>query len=674
MVKWKKYFDGGFLLNIKKYFTRLCCVLLLLCLLPVSAVNAATKPSQAGERKLEGGQRDFKWPVPGQYNLSSCFLDNRAHYSLDIAGPMGSSVVASYAGEVIDIFTGCEHNWGKSGSCCSSWGNFVLLEHSYTLKSGKTITLYSRYAHLTDVTVSVGKTVARGEKIGTVGSTGRSSGPHLDYEILYGGTSPSKTYSVDPYINDLLELPEELHTTFGKCCQEYVAYVKTLTPRCAHPDYNSEGDCTECGYTFDWKTTRDIDAMGYYTVSAQTQAFSIPYTQSSGTSLSAGETVSVNATVVNGLGETWYEVALKDGNTGYVPKSALKLHSYLDSQIQLSSLTVKNGQVLKQKSHRLDGRITSRYPLRSITGYLDGEKYASWSGTGGVREIDLRGTNLNKKLSFATMEPGEHTLTIYVTDSTGREAVQVCDCTFQIEKDVVTYTVTFSEMEEDSSITVQEGQPLGELPTPVKEGHNFVGWFTEDEQEVTAETILTGDMTLHPKWEQITYQVSFDDVTVQFNHGEEITEEHNGVKDTHLFLGWFTEDGRKIPVGTPVLRDMVLHSQWEPKSFDLNLDLAGGELDLKGGVSATYGEKYSELYTPTREGYVFIGWELDGQIITDETVVEKYETHTLTAVWQEEAKEEPTFWWLIPVVLIVLLGGAGTFFFVQKRNNAKALF
>lgn len=661
-------------MNIKKCFSRLCCVLVLLSLFPAAA-NAASKPSQAGERKLEGGQRDFKWPVPGQYNMSSCFLDNRAHYSLDIAGPMNSKVVASYDGTVIDIFTGCEHNWGENPKkdCNHSWGNFVLLEHSYTLKSGKKITLYSRYAHLTDVTVSVGKTVARGEKIGTVGSTGRSSGPHLDYEILYGGTSPSRTYSVDPYINELLELPDELHTTFGKCCQEYVAYVKQLYPRCAHSKYNSKGACTDCGYVFDWKATRDIDAMGKYSVSADTTAYGIPYAQTEGTKLSAGDTVSVNATVVNGPGEMWYEVSVGDGKTGYVPKSALKLHSYFESEIKLSSLTVKNGQVLKQASHRLDGRITSRYPLRSITGYLDGEKYASWSGTGGVREITLRGTNLNKKLNFAQLTPGEHTLAIYVTDSTGREAVQVCDCTFQIEKNVVTYTVTFTEMEENTAITVEEGKALGELPVPAKEGQRFAGWFTEDEQEVSAETIPTEDMTLQPKWEQITYQVSFDDVTVQFNHGDTITEDHNGVKETHVFLGWFTEDGQEIPVGTPVLQDMVLHSQWEPKSFEIKLDPAGGELEQKGPESVTFGGDYTHLCTPTREGYVFVGWELDGQIITDETVVEKYETHTLTAVWEEE-KEEPTFWWLIPVALLVLLGGIGAFFFVQKRNNAKALF
>lgn len=493
---------GGFLLNMKRKLVRLWGLLLIISMMPV-AVFATEPPSQAGQRKLNGGQWDFAWPVPGQYNLSSCFLDNRAHYSLDIAAPMGVSVVASYSGKVIDTFAACEHNWGKSGNCCSSWGNFVLLEHSYTLSTGKQITLYSRYAHLTKVSVKVGQTIARGEKVGTIGSTGRSSGPHLDYEILYGGTSPSKTYSVDPYINDLLELPEELHTTFGKCCQEYVAYVKMLYPRCVHAQYNSKGACADCGYVYDWKTTRDIDAMGYYTVSAQSQAFGIPYAQSTGTELPAGQTVSVNATVVNGPGQTWYEVVLQDGSTGYVPKSALVFQGYFDSKIQISSLTVKNGQVLKQESYRLDAMITSTYPLRRIVGYLDGKEYASWSGTGGVRQINLWGTALNKNLNFADLEPGTHTLAIFVTDSTGREAVQIVDCSFSIEKTLATFTITYVTGGQSSTVTLQEGQSLGELPVPEQEGWQFLGWFTESGERANAETVPTGDMTLHAKWEEI---------------------------------------------------------------------------------------------------------------------------------------------------------------------------
>ena len=485
----------------KKILLRLCCVLLVLSLMPIGAA-AASPPSQAGPRKLDGGQRDFAWPVPGQYNLSSCFLDNRNHYSLDIAAPSGVNVVASYAGKVIDIFTDCEHNWGKSGSCCSSWGNFVLLEHSYTLKNGSKITLYSRYAHLTKVSVTVGQKVARGEKIGTNGSTGNSSGPHLDYEILYGGTSPSRTYSVDPYINELLELPEELYTTFGQCCQEYVAYVKTLYPRCTHTQYDSNGACTDCGYVYDWKSTRDTDAMGYYTAAAQTQVYKIPYNQTSGTALNEGRQVSVNATLVNGLGQAWYEVALQNGGIGYIPKSALTFLDYFDSEVSLSGLTVEDGIKLPQASYRLDGKLTSRYPLRKVVGYLDGEQYASWTGTGGTTQINLRSTNLNKKLNFAEIAPGEHTLAIFVTDSTGRDAVQIYKGTFIIEKLLQNFTVSFSGAE-TAVMTVQEGSPLGELPVLSEEGRIFLGWFTENGEAVTAETIPTEDMTLYAKWEEL---------------------------------------------------------------------------------------------------------------------------------------------------------------------------
>ncbi len=418
----------------KQLFVWLICLGTLLCLLCPSA-TAAKLPSQAGERKLEGGQWDFLWPVPGAYNLSSCFLDNRAHYSLDIAAPTGTKVVASYAGKIIDTFTGCEHNWGKtSGSDCSctNWGNFVLMQHDYELKSGEHITLYSRYAHLTKVSVSQGQQVAAGEKIGTIGSTGYSSGPHLDYEILYGGTYPGSTYSLDPYINDLLEIPEELHTTFGKCCQEYVAYVKTLAVRCQHSSYDTQGKCKDCGYAFRWQDTWDPDSMGNYTVTEMVAVAALPYAAEEENYLEKGQAVSVSATVVNGLGESWYEITWQE-KTGYVPASALSFSSYFDSEIKGTLSTLENGQILRQESHRLDGRITSKYPLRALTGYLNGEKYATWSGKGGTRQVDLRGTALNKKLSFSQLTPGEYILTITAEDSTQRGAVEIIRCTFTVE-------------------------------------------------------------------------------------------------------------------------------------------------------------------------------------------------------------------------------------------------
>ena len=107
--------------------------------------------------------------------------------------------------------------------------------------------------------------------------------------------------------------------------------------------------------------------------------------------LTAGQTVQVKATVMNGPGETWYEVTLDDGTTVYTPKSALTLQSYFASQINLEGCTVQDGMTLQQKAYRLDVKITSVYPVRSMVGYLDGKQYASWSGTGSVRELPEAG-------------------------------------------------------------------------------------------------------------------------------------------------------------------------------------------------------------------------------------------------------------------------------------------
>ena len=636
----------------KHLWIRLCCGVLVLCLLPVGSVLALTKPSQAGERKLEGGQRDFRWPVPGNYNLSSCYLDNRNHCSLDIAAPTGTKIVASYDGEVVYTFAGCEHNWGKTSSCCSSLGNNVVLKHTYILKDGSKITLYSRYGHMTDVSVKNGQTVTAGQKIGTVGSTGHSSGPHLDYDILRGGYS-SKSYSLDPYINDLLELPEELHTTFGKCCQEYVAYVKQYYPRCTHESYSSQGICTACGYEFNWKSTRDTDAMGHYTVSHRTDARTAPYTQSGGTELEAGARVSVEATVVNGLGQTWYEVSLTNG-TAYVPASSLTFESYFDSKIQGSLSTLENGQVLPQASHRLDGRITSRYPLRKLYGYLDGENYATWSGNGSTLELSLRGTALNKDLSFSALKPGEHTLVIYAQDLTGREKTEIIRCTFVTEKTAEVFTVTFQTEPEETVRTVTEGQELGELPAPGEnEGMTFLGWFPQADgaEAVTAQTVPTADMTLYPRWQTLQYTLTVDGQSQTVDGGTALSLP--AVEKTgYRFLGWFTADGVAVEEGMPVTENLELTARYEPVTYRLTLE--GGE-----ELSVTYGNAYGTLPIPEKAGFLFKGWQLDGKTVTESDLVLTAQDHTLTAVWEEvpEAQsEESKFPWVIAAVVIAVVG------------------
>lgn len=152
--------------------------------------NSDGGDSSGGNTDLNYSRPDssggYVWPCPGYYYLTSEWNEDRGSYNhgaIDIAGGgiMGSNVVAAASGTVISANTGCVHNWGKSGSCgCGGgYGNYVWIDHG----NGKA----TIYAHLTSVSVSIGDYVSAGQVIGTVGSTGESTGPHLHFECRYYG-------------------------------------------------------------------------------------------------------------------------------------------------------------------------------------------------------------------------------------------------------------------------------------------------------------------------------------------------------------------------------------------------------------------------------------------------------------------------------------------------------
>jgi murein DD-endopeptidase MepM/ murein hydrolase activator NlpD len=103
-----------------------------------------------------------------RYALSSGFGPRwgRLHAGLDFAAPPGTPVRAVAAGEVVDA--------GRDGG----YGRLVRVRHA----DGTVAT----YAHLSAVLVSAGGRVRAGNVIGRVGNTGRSTGPHLHFEVRVG--------------------------------------------------------------------------------------------------------------------------------------------------------------------------------------------------------------------------------------------------------------------------------------------------------------------------------------------------------------------------------------------------------------------------------------------------------------------------------------------------------
>lgn len=94
------------------------------------------------------------------------------HYGVDIGASRGTSVAAAASGVVIETLGSCKE--GRS-SCGGRYGNYIVIAHN----NGTT----TRYAHLQNVSVSVGEEVSQGERIGSTGNTGHSTGPHLHFQI-----------------------------------------------------------------------------------------------------------------------------------------------------------------------------------------------------------------------------------------------------------------------------------------------------------------------------------------------------------------------------------------------------------------------------------------------------------------------------------------------------------
>lgn len=110
------------------------------------------------------------------YTITSkaCAWRGYSHGGIDLGVSAGTPIYAAQAGVVIDIENGCS---GTYGSSCGASGNYVQIRHG-----GKIDTIYMHMIQNTP-TVKVGDKVGKGQLIGKVGSTGRSTGPHLHYEI-----------------------------------------------------------------------------------------------------------------------------------------------------------------------------------------------------------------------------------------------------------------------------------------------------------------------------------------------------------------------------------------------------------------------------------------------------------------------------------------------------------
>jgi murein DD-endopeptidase MepM/ murein hydrolase activator NlpD len=124
-------------------------------------VHVYSGPVPGGAAK---GTGSFGWPTSG--TITQGFKP--MHQAIDIGAPTGTAVVTADSGYVVTA------GWSEYG-----YGKYVVIDHGNGFQT--------LYAHLHTILVEVGQSVGKGDEIGSVGITGRATGPHLHFEIRYNG-------------------------------------------------------------------------------------------------------------------------------------------------------------------------------------------------------------------------------------------------------------------------------------------------------------------------------------------------------------------------------------------------------------------------------------------------------------------------------------------------------
>ena len=145
------------------------------------------------------------------------------------------------------------------------------------------------------------------------------------------------------------------------------------------------------------------------------------------------------------------------------------------------------------------------------------------------------------------------------------------------QEEVVKYTITFVVEDIDIDPIQVRANQTAVLPVPEKDGYKFMGWFVDENYETPfdPETVITGDLTLYGKFEEITlpsYTVTFDTDEgsaidpVNVYEGETVAKPNDPVKEGFEFAGWYkdSEHTEEFDFDTPITGNITLYAKWDP--------------------------------------------------------------------------------------------------------------
>ncbi len=401
----------------------------------------------------------------------------------------------------------------------------------------------------------------------------------MDFQILYGDWAPYQTYSRDPYVNEFLELPQNIYCAStggccgvgptGCCCFYYLEEVKKIyaipqgyTSQC--PDY-------PCHATIRIESLHEdgtwIRAFPCNENTAREEGFDIVESDYRLRKLKVGETYEATRIYKNTEGNYWYEVKWTEGGiekTGYIYSARTKMVKFLwnDADFINESVPVK---ITQGNSFGLFGTISSKYTnlSRIETLVLDvygNEHLREAADASGSYTLDY--SPVDTAMVFGSLPVGTYkyevkaTLQNYSADGNQlsevaqKEVLLTPNAYFSVvDPQPVKYPVYFDggtlNPEYGYAKSVYGGNEVGSLPTAELAGYEFVGWYTDPEfgVKVSERHVITGSTHFYARYQPKEYRIYLDGYynSVNMCYGDSFAGLPTPSKDGYVFEGWYTE-------------------------------------------------------------------------------------------------------------------------------------
>ena len=249
--------------------------------------------------------------------------------------------------------------------------------------------------------------------------------------------------------------------------------------------------------------------------------------------------------------------------------------------------------------------------------------------------IDAFRTQLELKIRYRFPELGEdHPAVVAEMDAIC--AAGLATLKFQAYYEARTYQISFEGVEVDP-IYVKYGDKIGELPQ-IPEIISKTGLWVIDETVITQDTVFEFDEN---KVATIMYVdrickidfVSEGDIevdSIELVYGTIVDELPEPEREGYFFDGWYFSNGEKYEAGQELVDDLILYAHWLVKCTVV-FDTDGGSLIQSVTLGA--GQLLNKPTDPTKEGYEFLYWTLNGKEFNFETPITG--DMTLVAKWKE---------------------------------------